>query len=691
MTFLGDSKDVLKKIYDDYGVNADVKLEKLVKNPKTDFWEIDYIGWIDFLTMKYSNDEIQVKFNANPLTTLFKSKLSAKVELERKDTLTGDPLAPLNIRKVYVEGRNILLTSSLSAESSRSIFTNNSTVLWVKAFDIKEEGDTNSGILDVNSQIPAIQPRKFLNKGVVVENFINENDNAFDMHYKVIVKLKQSLFWYYRDVNTLFGVRIAIYSGGTAFNYSRNIPIYEYAGDSDLMPTMLDINTGELNLTLANGESASLQYYMKDSVQSSELEILYAYPLSCWGGFGSYVDPDCVLQYVDDSGEWKPAFYECSVTVYEDSDRVFSTPYCARGYEFAKRLSDIVLECNFKSDLLGRTDLIGYDSNGELADIALIHGMWLRDMYSPQDKYKPINTSLKDFLTSLNVIFPIGVELWKNTMRIEKRSYFYSKEVTIKLGEVTDLSIYPDNKKYYSTITVGYEKAGGFDEEQGLDEYNRETQYNTILNKTDKDLKLISKYRADSYGLEKQRRLNPNVGINVDENKDGKFDDEIWFLDTTEIQDQPNLEVSHWSKRFAQAPKGVYSPETAFNLWFSPINIILNHGSWIKSPLVKYPNSEIKFNSSEGNSNLITKLIGGKEYTQNKGVPVEDLSEEVYLEEIAEFKAPVTREQLNGETNGKRNILGLIEFIDQRVTYKGFIISVSQNNGIGEWKVKIIS
>ena len=176
-----------------------------------------------------------------------------------------------------------------------------------------------------------------------------------------------------------------------------------------------------------------------------------------------------------------------------------------------------------------------------------------------------------------------------------------------------------------TSIEVGPIKSGAYEENQGLDEYNRKTQYDTILDKTDNVLELTHKVKTDSYGLESIRRDNPTVGLQVNPDDDSKYDDDKWFVDTVEIDGQEALEPGLWPVRFAVEPSGVYSPETAFNFWFSPINIILRHGPWIKPALLHYLNSFIAFNSSDGNSTLRTQLIGGKEYTQNLGVEVADL------------------------------------------------------------------
>ncbi|TEB40868.1 hypothetical protein D0809_28420, partial [Flavobacterium circumlabens] len=114
-----------------------------------------------------------------------------------------------------------------------------------------------------------------------------------------------------------------------------------------------------------------------------------------------------------------------------------------------------------------RTDL-GYPVDGEGAFIAFTHGFWVRQFDKlplPQEEtalqskvsnlFKPITTSFKDFTTSTAAVFNLGMGIENignvERVRIEKRSYFWNRNVTVKLpNQVKSLKRYKAVDKYYS-------------------------------------------------------------------------------------------------------------------------------------------------------------------------------------------------------------------------------------------------
>jgi hypothetical protein len=555
------------------------------------------------------------------------------------------------------------------SETPRMLMVANGSPV-VQNLDIIEITDQDSGVEGVYTQQPGIY-RTNITDGSFAECFLGANLTGVAITYRLNFRLRQTLKIWSSASSVVFKVRIDVYDDASNPTLNRSVDLYEYSGTAIDFPTSINVSSGEFNLDLEPNQSACIMYYLDANAKAEVWWYAYTYPI---------LEADPTKYYL-----------EVGLTVQQDTLLVSSEAPALMIYEYVKRLNDIVLGASFKSNLLARADTDGYAENGDFSQIALTHGMWVRGMYDGVPKYKPISTSLKDCLEAINVAYPIGISLLDGIFRLENREFFYRKVITIQLGEVKDLVITPDTKSFNSRITVGYQKAGGYEDDQGLDEYNRETEYDTILNKTEQELKLISKYRADSYGLETVRRENPAVDPLVEPDKDSKFDDHIWMLDVEKPSGQTNWQLSDWTKRFAVEPKNVYSPETAWNLWFSPINILLRHGSWIKPSLIQYPTSKLLFNYSEGNSELTTQLIGGNEYSQNVGIPVGDLDSSSHKAMFAKFQAPVTWEQLNGSTNGIRNIYGLCEFWRHGTRYRAYIMSVSLKNGIGDFNVKLFS
>ena len=683
LIFVKSARDYLIGILEEYGINTDLKLTREIKNPQTDLWEKDYEGWVDFLTYKITDTKFTVKFNSDPLVTKFKSKQKSTVELERRTNLEDEEIPELEKIDLHVIGRRILTTSNLIQPAGNS----GRVVLWAGTPDPRvicvDLHKLNSNIDNVGYQSNTLPytGRDDIDTGYAIENFFQVNQTGVDLSVDLVFKLKMSLYWA-RNMSyetPTFGIQLVVYENGDVHDVKERITIYEKSGTSiDDLPVELDIFWELENFTIAVDESASIQFYTDNNRMAFSVN----------QDFSDYTKVDGT--YIKEDGSIGESYYEASLSVQEDSKRPPSNSPGVMLFEYIKRLNDIVLGANFESDLLGRATMDEYSIDGDFSQTALSHGMWFRGM-DGADKYKPISTSLQDCINSVDAVYPIGISLKDNMFKLEARDYFYQKYVSISIGEVTGLVTEPSTKDYDSTISVGYEKAGGHEEEQGLDEYNRKTEYNTILNKTDLELELISKYRADGYGMETIRRENPAVEEDADVDKDNKFDDNIWLLDVNLPDEATSWIISTWDKRFAVAPTQVYSPDTAINLWLSPINVLLRYGKWIKPSLLKYLDSKIDFNFSEGNSKLTTQLIGGVEYTQNDGIPVADFERSAHAAEIATFKAPVTWEQLNGNTFDKPNVYGLVEGYFKGQRFRGHILSVSLANGIGDFKIKLYS
>ena len=676
LIFVKDARDFLIDALATDGPNANVKITRMEADPQTDIMAVDYVGYIDFNTYDIGEDDFRVKLNADPFLARFKSKLSSKVELERLTSLKGTLLEPLNLETIYFLGRAILITSKWAQAviPIMTLRTFSDTIEYIQALSITELGDNDEGLLYAFSQT---QNEWVAGKDNITADmcFLLSNDSIYDLTYHVSVNIKQSIY-VEGNQQCVFKIKIVRTENNQNFDWLEDIILYEKTGLSQDIPKEITVSYNE-DLIALPGQAFSLQYSLT-GITGDDTAIFWEYP---WENPNAASGHSGVKgTYINSNGEWASAFYEASVVAQEDSERKPSNSPCIKIYDVAKRLNDICVEADFESDLL---------SSADISKTIVLHGMWLRGSYAGVKNYKPISTTFTDFLASLNAIYPIGLDINNGKMKIEGRSYFYQNYVTIDLGEVSELHIKPDSEDYMTSIEAGPVKSGAYDESQGLDEYNRKTQYDTILDKTDNILELTHVYKTDSYGLESIRRDHPEVGLQVNPDDDSKYDDDKWFVDAVLPSGQTAYEPGHWSERFAKAPTGVYSPETAFNFWFSPINIILRHGPWIKPALLHYLESFVAYNSSDGNSALVTQLIGGNTYTQNVGIQVIDFDRSMHKAKLATFKAPISWAQLNGTTLNRPNRYGQVQFTRFGIKYRGFMMEVKTAEGIGDFIVKL--
>src|SRR5690606_17617570 len=104
----------------------------------------------------------------------------------------------------------------------------------------------------------------------------------------------------------------------------------------------------------------------------------------------------------------------------------------------------------------------------------------------------------------------------------------------------------------------------------------------------------------DTVGKERRRRKNIQDYLTEYTNR---YKD-IWMHVANRLGDVYTHRV--WSDGFSQAPKGIFDPNSAWNLRLSPANrLIYGHSYAINTALFHYPNKKVRFNSSNANSSLV--------------------------------------------------------------------------------------
>lgn len=439
-----------------------------------------------------------------------------------------------------------------------------------------------------------------------------------------------------------------------------------FVSNHSILSGTFDVVDFNGNVVLNEGEGLGLEVMLKADFEAN------------WLGVGATSKRS--YYYKLNSGE---------ITIQEDSNFESTTCKAIKPFHLANRLVEILTnrKSAVKSSIL---------ENGKWSNLMLTHGFWLRGFSSEKDqdlaaesrKFKPFTTNFKDFITSLSVVCNIGLGIEKIGAReyvvIEDLKYFYNRNTTIRLpSRIGNVKRSVDQSLFFQSINIGYEKGGDYEEAMGLDEYNTQNTYTTCIRRLDNVYTRLSKYRADSYGIEFARR-KPFKSFSTE---DTNYDQDIFFIDCKE---NPNTTYSprYWSEDYSSTPTGVFSPDTAFNLRLSPLNVLLRHGWVIHSGLTKFFEQKIKYSSSKGNSNLKTL------FKENEDIPISLLGKARYVPEIIEFDhvcTPSLIRQLEESVmviGGEiKRCYGVVEFINEKgVIEKGFIMNIKPN-GSGRWKV----
>jgi hypothetical protein len=683
LKFIDDGAEFIQLAYELYDVIAKVKLTKYELHPKTDREVKTYWGYLDLMTKEWNDGKLAIKFNSGGLQEDIKSRESEDVEVDRTTTIDGTLIDAIAENEVLFQARRIFLKSLWEAKNP-----DESVYLSV------ESSAGNTRAQTAGYPIAVVSSSQEQVQSILSGSLASENTGTsgimfmanFDRTREITVvgsglSFRPKIIW--ADWQWAFlKVCLTVYRGSDYILKSRiNLKTIENAGLWDNNNKTVIVPDFELKMPpLQEGESVAVEFFIKADLKN-------------------FVGTTRKAYFAIDISEIKGA-----LAVEEDS---YFEPSKAKFYLFHDLLSQLTTIAGntkkaFYSDYFGRTDL-GYPINGPGAFIGTTHGFAVRGFdklpipnpdLNIENLYKPMTTSLKDAIESVKSVLNIGVGIeevnGKERLRIEEKSYFYNNNVTIKLpNQVKKVKRSVASDYYYPSLEMGYENGGDYEEAQGLDEPNGKSNFTTIINKGKNIFSQLSKYRADSYGKEFARR-KPFKKFGTE---DTKYDIDVFLLDLKKGNN--NLfEERKWQDDFAKAPTGIFSPDTANGLRFSPFNMLLRHSWVIASGLTKYATEKVRYGSSTANSQLKTQLIGGNEYAENGNIINSELGKARFIPEWIEFEHECSFEimqMVQGTTiiQGKKiqNFYGTVEFTNERNQIeKGFLFNLKPN-GKGSWKL----
>lgn len=690
LKFVGDSADFIKFQRALYGINCKLKLTKYEVHPQTRKWVKTYWGYLAMKTYSFEDNQVSIKFNSGGLEEIIKARETESVEIDRTDTLDGNPLDAIQENEVAFDGRRIFLNSKWDANNN---FNPVRLRVWSDDGNVR---DNTTGFPvelisrsheEAQSTIPNMSGSEgFGSTGLMIlANFDRDrqiNIIGNQLKFKTDITNGVNLTgveWSW----AFFKVCLTVYSNGTNYNLKERRNVFHAGYQSTTLPNILSIDGGQTfqidfneTFDVSEGDSIAFEFFIKADLRN-------------FSGSRARFNVDVT----DFSG--KLQVLENSYFPPTRSKFIFI-------HDAFKRLVQIYSskQNSFYSEYFGRTEL-GYQNNGFGAFIGVTHGFWIRGFDKlplPTEEvsnlFKPMTTNLKEVFDSARAVFNVGmgIEEYQNQerIRIEDLSFFYNRNVTIKLpNQVKKVKRYEAEEHYYSSIEVGYNNGGEYSEAQGLDEPNGKANFITNIVGVKNGYSAVSEIRADSYGKEFARRKPASK----DETLDTQYDEYKWFLDLKKGVGAI-YEQRKWQDDFETVPTGVFAPDTADSLRLSPVSNLIRH-SWVFSSGLKlYPTDYLKYGSSTSNSHLKMKPIGGIERYEDGDIINSELQKPRFIPEWIEFEHECdfyVMQQVQGVTiiQGKeiKNVYGLVEFLNEdNVWEKGYLFNLKPNDN-GKWKV----
>lgn len=224
------------------------------------------------------------------------------------------------------------------------------------------------------------------------------------------------------------------------------------------------------------------------------------------------------------------------------------------------------------------------------------------------------------------------------------RSEIFRPDADIRfIPDCKSVKLSADTSYIYSAVTAGYEKKD-YESINGRDEFNFNNTYTTGCTVSDKEFQLISKYRADSYGIEfaAQKRGADST--------DSKSDKDVFFVKVKNGQD--GLKVVDDSNVISGAMS-----EDVFNGAFSPMACIMANAGYI---CLQSSQMKLGFASSTGNSSVEIDGVGMSSDL--------DIDTSLATSDVLEFTTD--------ETDDIADVNSIIKIRSGGLTYKGYLKEV---------------
>lgn len=275
-----------------------------------------------------------------------------------------------------------------------------------------------------------------------------------------------------------------------------------------------------------------------------------------------------------------------------------------------------------------------------------------------------IKTSLKDFFTSFNTRFSIGLGNHNEVAVIESKSSFFTSDIIADLGEVADCQVTNAADYLWNTLKIGW-PAQDYDDVNGKDEFNNTHSYTSPVKRLGKELDMTGVYRCDPYGIEFTR-----INLDGKSTTDNDADNDVFIINIAD-----NGSGGYILNRPAYtALSGVRAGSSIFNVELSPARCLIANGSFLHIGMDLLDNGNITFQTTEKNAALSTTLAGVT-IAENQNFLIGSLAPKLFLPKIFQIECQVP---LNIVDLIEAKPYGKIQFKWLGNTYRGYIVEAGQ-------------
>lgn len=626
--FVKDGKKFIQYFYEKYKIEQDILLRITKRDTRTRQFLTEYEGRLNLTTYKIGTTKVECNVEQTGFLQKLKNRKDVKVNLSSLKTLGGlelpvEPGFALNLHSK-------VLRKSLKLVPPGNSYTyddmGNGTYYLIS--DYNTEVDELGGLIDNSIQISTLDPlenSKYL--------FIADEAGTYEF-----------------DIDIDGGILRSGSPGPETYNIQWKL-VYGRAGN------YTTVNIG----TAYNASAGFFNKSLNTSINLSVNDEVYLYaPMVVSGIPGGFLFD---VEFISYGGSTGKVEVTADTTVHPTSSGAVMI------YEAMERVLQSITDTSapLYSKYLGRTDL-GYDEDGAGALAAVTNGQKIRG------NTDAIHCSLSDLIDTLFAIdgeMGIGIEKINGAerVRIEPMPFWYNATRMMRLDFVRDIEKEVVSELYFNEIEAGADKWNN-EKINNLDEFNTQKDFVTPITQIKNKLSIKSPYVTSGYSIEFTRRER------IQPTKDSKRDNDNFII---KVRRDGGTFVPEKDEDFASV-SGVISPETSYNLKYSPARCLRTHGRLLRASLDTYKDQSIQFSFGQANNNLVSQLTSETaSIAENADILIGSLPKPLFFAEMYTVRAKLTRAQLIALSNtnpDEPNVFGYIEFSKTDRQYmRGYLLS----------------
>ena len=368
---------------------------------------------------------------------------------------------------------------------------------------------------------------------------------------------------------------------------------------------------------------------------------------------------------------WNITDGDCKLTISVDNRTKTSyVPCLSRDYVF----KELVKQISDNTTTGAGTFLTSLECSNKL----MTSGDALRNLPKAQ-----MYISMDEFFETIDAQHGAALHFKQSTSELFLYNYvsvFPNIEIA-NIGEVGQMTVKPLSNEFYGKLLIG-QNDYSYDEVNGKDEFNTTIEMLSPLEGIKTSKSYLSAARHDIYGIE-QIRQNLNEKTETDDENDN---------DVFEIHADFSVLLSPIPAGFQGAGEdyynlyrdttltitNVYSPQTLYNIYFSPRRALLRRGSWERSLLYGNDTKSIKFINSKKQNQLnlyLTTNDGTTTTNEGSDVLISTLASPIFKPFVFEIEI-VTNLNLISLLN--TSPFGYLTITRKGLTYRGYILEVTR-------------